>query len=220
MEVLAKRLKWLREQKRLSQKEVAAEIGMSLNGYQKIEMDDRNPKLESLINLSILFKETTDFLLGLSDTNSILNNISKEISQVKSSFYQTRQMAEVSNFNVEDLKRDLSKQNSDENKEVLKLKKQLLLMKEKERAKAYNELYFTQNEYGKHVIKYIETIINIPYSRPSNDILIQSFYPFSVKEEYSQDFDEEVISLYGKEIGFIGIISAETANELNDLILK
>ena len=43
MKILAERLRLLRKEKKLSQVEFAKIIGLSTNGYQRYELDERDP---------------------------------------------------------------------------------------------------------------------------------------------------------------------------------
>ncbi|MFY0758720.1 helix-turn-helix transcriptional regulator [Metabacillus dongyingensis] len=67
MEIIASRLKWLREHNKLGQKEVAAKIGISTSGYQKMELGVSKPKIETLKSICKLYDVSSDFLIGLSD---------------------------------------------------------------------------------------------------------------------------------------------------------
>lgn len=70
MDIFSQRLKWARENAGLSQKEMAEEISMSPQGYGKIENGQREPNLESLAKLPHILKETTDFLLGVTEIDT------------------------------------------------------------------------------------------------------------------------------------------------------
>ena len=52
MQILAERLKTLREGRRIYQKEMAELLGLSLRGYQCYETDESEPKLAALIALA------------------------------------------------------------------------------------------------------------------------------------------------------------------------
>ena len=67
MELFSARLKWIREKKGMSQREIANIIGMSAPGYGKIENGQREPNLDKLVKLSKELDESTDFLLGITD---------------------------------------------------------------------------------------------------------------------------------------------------------
>jgi transcriptional regulator with XRE-family HTH domain len=70
MEIFLKRLKGLRAELSLTQKELAEKIGMSYRGYQKIESGESEPGAEKIIALADVFETTTDYLLGRSDIRS------------------------------------------------------------------------------------------------------------------------------------------------------
>lgn len=57
------RLKMLREEKRLTQKQVADELGFESATISKYEKDMREPNIESLVKLANLFNISLDELL-------------------------------------------------------------------------------------------------------------------------------------------------------------
>ena len=63
---LSKKLKDLRLQNNLSQKEVAAKLGISPSIVSGYETGERSPSTENLLALSYLYKCSTDYLLGKS----------------------------------------------------------------------------------------------------------------------------------------------------------
>ncbi|MBU5628097.1 helix-turn-helix transcriptional regulator [Oscillibacter hominis] len=67
MQILAQRLKELREGRRLYQKEMAELLGLSLRGYQSYETDQSEPKLKTLIALADYFDVSIDYLVGRTD---------------------------------------------------------------------------------------------------------------------------------------------------------
>lgn len=68
MEILAERLRLLREEKKLSQAEFAKAIGLSTNGYQRYELDGRDPTAPVLVRIAEYYHVSADYLLGLTDT--------------------------------------------------------------------------------------------------------------------------------------------------------
>lgn len=60
--------RWLN---RLSQKEVAAAIGVSASIISNYESAERVPSVENLMALASLYKCSVDYLLGLKHNNSI-----------------------------------------------------------------------------------------------------------------------------------------------------
>lgn len=62
-----KKLKELRQEKGVSQKEVASAIGVTLSAYSNYEQGIREPSYEILINICKYYGVTSDYLLGLED---------------------------------------------------------------------------------------------------------------------------------------------------------
>ena len=67
MKILGQRLKDLRKQKKVGQKEVAELLGLSLRTYQFYESGAYDPSLPNLIVLADYFQVSTDYLLGRTD---------------------------------------------------------------------------------------------------------------------------------------------------------
>ena len=68
MEVLlGSRLKELREEKGLTQKEVATQLGLHSVTYLHYEKDQREPPLTVLMQMALFFDVSADYLLGLTD---------------------------------------------------------------------------------------------------------------------------------------------------------
>ena len=65
--LLGKRLKELREEKGLTQKEVAKKLNLHSVTYLHYEKDQREPPLKVLMEMAIFFDVSTDYLLGLSN---------------------------------------------------------------------------------------------------------------------------------------------------------
>ena len=65
--LLGSRLKELREEKGLTQKEVAAQLGLHSVTYLHYEKDQREPPLTVLMQMALFFDVSTDYLLGLTD---------------------------------------------------------------------------------------------------------------------------------------------------------
>lgn len=64
---LGKRLRELREEKGMTQKEVAAALGLNSVTYLHYEKSQREPPLTVLADMAKFFEVTTDYLLGLTD---------------------------------------------------------------------------------------------------------------------------------------------------------
>lgn len=224
MEVLFKRLKWLREKKRYSQKEVAAEIGMkTVNGYQKIEMGERNPKLDVLISLAKLYSETTDFLLGLNGESSSLKEQRNKVMEYKMEFDKTKTEAEVYSFSYQEGKNRVQQLRSELlNNDNKRMENEVAvfeesLVKYKDRSKElYEKLFEIQKGFGLTVIDYLTHLIEIPGLDILTDTTIRSILPISLGWEYHREDDsaEKVYFLQSSEIGILGFITEEFAKKL------
>ena len=67
MKILAKRLSLLRKEQNLKQKEVAQELGISLNSYQRYETNEREPTAPVLVQMACFYHVSLDYLAGLKD---------------------------------------------------------------------------------------------------------------------------------------------------------
>lgn len=67
MEIFCERIKSLRNERRIYQREVAEYLGVTLRIYQSYESGQSEPNLERLSALADYFGVTTDYLLGRSD---------------------------------------------------------------------------------------------------------------------------------------------------------
>ena len=62
-----KRIRDLREDRDLTQKQIAEYLGMSQTGYSKYETGENDIPTSVLIKLADFYHTTTDYLLGRSD---------------------------------------------------------------------------------------------------------------------------------------------------------
>jgi transcriptional regulator with XRE-family HTH domain len=67
MEKLAEKLKELRIEKGLSQREVSSALGMTRNAFTNYENGYREPSLDNLKKICQFFDVSADYLLGLKD---------------------------------------------------------------------------------------------------------------------------------------------------------
>lgn len=67
LDIFAFRVKKLRKQRRLSQKELGEAIGLTAKSICTIEGGTRVTTIEKLILLAQFFEVSTDYLLGLKD---------------------------------------------------------------------------------------------------------------------------------------------------------
>mgnify|MGYP002579452488 CR=1 FL=1 len=63
----AERLRELRKERHVTQKDMGEILGIQLRSYQCYESGDRRPDYEKLVALADYFDVTTDYLLGRSD---------------------------------------------------------------------------------------------------------------------------------------------------------
>ena len=61
------RLRQLRKERGLTQKEMAAELGIGYRAYQCYELQQRAPDIRGLAAIAGYFGVSVDYLLGLSD---------------------------------------------------------------------------------------------------------------------------------------------------------
>lgn len=220
MEVLANRLKWLREKNRLAQKEVASNIGVTLSGYQQFEYGKSNPKLETLVKIAQYFEITTDFLLGVTDSIGDLDKLKEEIVEIGMRKEMIRRELEVVNYQIHEVF-------SEKRTPIQTIEFSIELgMKEKmlsnRKVSMEQELYAIQDRYRNIIFGYVETLLNIPKSDINSNPVIKMLTPFSI-EIQPNIFDEFSLALFCKE-GFIGNYGAykteEAALEVRHVLLS
>ena len=105
----AKRLKKLREQKRLNQTELANLLKVSNGSISKWERGDRQPDYETLENIADTFNVTIDYLLGRSDSKQEFNESQMNFStpQEALSFILKQEMvADFGGYDLENMSDD------------------------------------------------------------------------------------------------------------------
>ena len=65
--ILSERVYQLRKEKRLSQKQLGAILGISNHAISMIESGERGTSIERLVLLAEYFHVSTDYLLGITD---------------------------------------------------------------------------------------------------------------------------------------------------------
>lgn len=65
--ILGQRLKELREERGMTQKQAAEKLNLNSVTYLHYEKSQREPPLELLADMAVFFEVTTDYLLGLTD---------------------------------------------------------------------------------------------------------------------------------------------------------
>ena len=67
MKVFSERLRDVRNDAGMSQKDVAAMVGITASAYANYEQNLREPSLEVLVKICAAFDVSADFLLGIED---------------------------------------------------------------------------------------------------------------------------------------------------------
>ena len=67
MSFFSEKLKTLRTQNQVRQKDIAAAMGVSLRAYQYYETDTKEPTMSNLIALADYFDVSIDYLVGRTD---------------------------------------------------------------------------------------------------------------------------------------------------------
>lgn len=82
--MVAERIKRLREQRNLTQAELAKQMGITRSGVNAWEMGISVPSTQSIVELANIFKVSTDFLLGVdaSATVSVSGLTDKDIQVI------------------------------------------------------------------------------------------------------------------------------------------
>lgn len=62
------RLKILRKERKVQQKELAKYLGISVRGYQFYESENNEPNITTLIALADFYDVTIDYLVGRTET--------------------------------------------------------------------------------------------------------------------------------------------------------
>ena len=68
---MGEKLKSLRIEKNLTQKQVADRIGLAISAVSSYESGTRYPSYDVLVKLARIFHESTDYLLGITNTRNI-----------------------------------------------------------------------------------------------------------------------------------------------------
>lgn len=68
---MGEKLKSLRIEKKLTQKQVADRIGLAISAISSYESGTRYPSYDALVKLACIFHVSTDYLLGMTDTRNI-----------------------------------------------------------------------------------------------------------------------------------------------------
>lgn len=72
MEILSKRIKELRQDRNMTQRELAKLLHVQRATLAGYETKDRHPHLEIIVHIADIFDVTTDYLLGRTDSKKPL----------------------------------------------------------------------------------------------------------------------------------------------------
>ena len=68
---MGKKLKALRIERKLTQKQIADQIGLAVSAISSYESGSRYPSYDVLVKLAHIFQVSTDYLLGMTDKRNI-----------------------------------------------------------------------------------------------------------------------------------------------------
>lgn len=68
---MGEKLKSLRIEKKLTQKQVADRIGLAISAVSSYESGTHYPSYDVLVKLARIFHVSTDYLLGMTDTRNV-----------------------------------------------------------------------------------------------------------------------------------------------------
>jgi transcriptional regulator with XRE-family HTH domain len=205
MEVLAKRLKWLREKQRYAQKDIAKKIGMTQSGYQKIEYGERDPKLDVLVALCDIFEVSADFLLGRNNSYEELNEILEAIKRYDEQIMQWKISSSMSLKEISKLRdkmMDAAKRLGFLHEETVRYS-ELLDEKIDEQSSVVRKLDDLESGKKQVIFQYIKEFLEVPESNAAKDQIVSRYAPYKIIIQMNiyEEFD---LLLLGEEIGKLG----------------
>jgi len=69
--MVADKIRYLREQNRFTQAELAKKLGITRSSVNAWEMGISVPSTQYIVELAVIFKVSTDYLLGVKNTSTI-----------------------------------------------------------------------------------------------------------------------------------------------------
>lgn len=98
--MIADKIKTLREKQGLTQAELAKRLGITRSGVNAWEMGITTPSTQYVVQLAVLFKVSTDYLLGITKTASISVDglTDREIASVVEVVQCYRERKNISDF--------------------------------------------------------------------------------------------------------------------------
>jgi transcriptional regulator with XRE-family HTH domain len=205
MEVLGKRLKWLRNKERYSQKEMADLIGMTASGYQKIENSERDPKLDVVIKLCDIFNVSADFLLGRNNMNKELSKVSRELNVIDAQMDKLQYESSLLLIKIHELREELlevAKSEGFESPKTVSISTKLdaFINQNAETLANIDEL---EADKSNIVGKYLFTLLDIPESNPLEDDLLGEYLPITTDIQ-PNIFGEYNLNVHCRGLGLVG----------------
>lgn len=65
------RLKALRQERKLTQKDIAAALGLNYRHYQRLEAEGNTPNFSNLVQIADFFGVSMDYLAGRTDNREV-----------------------------------------------------------------------------------------------------------------------------------------------------
>ena len=96
--LLSKRLKALRVERSIMQKDIANAIGVSVQAYSNYEVGKREPDLDTVIRLAEYFGVTADYLLGLVSAPNLEVPPPTELIEITAALIKLNEKGELDGF--------------------------------------------------------------------------------------------------------------------------
>lgn len=204
MEVLGKRLKWLRNKNRYTQKEIAKLIGMTPSGLQKIENDERDPKLDVLIKFCDIYNVSADFLLGRDNTVGELEDLGLNIYLAKVKIDELKKFISESELRLMQIEDEIVRFEDMKTSEIsVAVRKKTAEHLKTSIAEEKEELYDMNKQHSLALLMYIEQLLEVPFVKIDKDDIIQDYLPITIDIQ-PDIFDNFTLTLYGRGVGLIG----------------
>lgn len=95
-----RRIKEIRERKDLKQEEVSAELGISLDGYRKIERGCNGARIDTLVYLAYYFNTSLDYLVGGIEAKSEIDYLLESRNEGEKQFILAMVRDMIKNFDL------------------------------------------------------------------------------------------------------------------------
>lgn len=111
------RIKLLREEKNMSQKELSIALGVSEGSISLYENEGRKPSYEILLKLSEIFECSIDYIVGKTDKKNIdSNDFDSDKIRIGLSSKDYTEITDIQKKQIEDFARFVLKDNEKKNK--------------------------------------------------------------------------------------------------------